>query len=153
MTKEEKQKAIDALKISAPIMTVTHEEFNDYIHILNQVMDWLGQEPCEDSVSRKAVFEAIDDCNSDGLKGIFCSYDDGEKFKGYIKNLSSVTPQPKTGHWVYENFNWRCSECNETPKTMGYVGTADFMTEHFKFCNHCGAKMINPQESEDKECS
>ena len=56
-------------------------------------------------------------------------------------DLPSVTPQPKTGHWIYKNFNWWCSECNETPKTMGYVGTADFMTEHFKFCNHCGAKM------------
>ena len=45
MTREEKQKAIDALKISAPVMAVTQEEFNDYIHILNQVMDWLEQEP------------------------------------------------------------------------------------------------------------
>lgn len=65
---------------------------------------------------------------------------------------NQVTPQePKTGHWIYDNFIWRCSECNETPKTMGYVGTADFMTEHFKFCNHCGAKMIEPQESEGEE--
>ena len=45
MTREEKQKAIDALKISAPVMAVTQEEFNDYIHILNHVMDWLEQEP------------------------------------------------------------------------------------------------------------
>ena len=44
MTREEKQKAIDALKISAPVMAVTQEEFNDYIHILNHVMDWLEQE-------------------------------------------------------------------------------------------------------------
>ena len=46
-----------------------------------------------DCVSRKEVFETIDDCNSDGLKGIFCSYDDGERFKEYIKNLPPVTPQ------------------------------------------------------------
>ena len=78
-----------------------------------------------------------------------------DKYKPYIecddaiKQLPSVTPQePRKGHWIYDNFNWRCSECNETPKTMGYVGTADFMTEHFKFCNHCGARMIEPQESE-----
>lgn len=45
MTREEKQKAIDALKISAPVMAVTQEEFNDYIQTLNQVMDWLEQEP------------------------------------------------------------------------------------------------------------
>ena len=53
MTREEKQKAIDALKISAPVMAVTQEEFNDYIHILNQVMDWLEQEPKWIPVSEK----------------------------------------------------------------------------------------------------
>ena len=44
MTREEKQKAIDALKISTPIMAMTQEEFNDYIQILNKIMDWLEQE-------------------------------------------------------------------------------------------------------------
>jgi hypothetical protein len=48
----------------------------------------LEQQPSEVCVSREAVFEAIDDCNSDGLKGIFCSYEDGERFKEYIKKLS-----------------------------------------------------------------
>jgi len=43
MTKEEKQKAIDALKISTPIMAMTQEEFNDYIQTLNKVIDWLEQ--------------------------------------------------------------------------------------------------------------
>ena len=45
MTKEEKEKAIDALKISAPVMAMTQEEFNDYIQTLNKVIDWLEQEP------------------------------------------------------------------------------------------------------------
>lgn len=45
MTREEKQKAIDALKISVPVMAVTQEEFNDYIQSLNKIMDWLEQEP------------------------------------------------------------------------------------------------------------
>ena len=45
MTKEEKEKAIDALKISTPVMAMTQEEFNDYIQTLNKVMDWLEQEP------------------------------------------------------------------------------------------------------------
>ena len=44
MTREEKQKAIDALKISAPIMAVSQEEFNDYIQTLNKIIDWLEQE-------------------------------------------------------------------------------------------------------------
>lgn len=48
MTREEKQKAIDALKISAPIMAMTQEKFNDYIQTLNKTMDWLEQEPKTD---------------------------------------------------------------------------------------------------------
>lgn len=45
MTREEREEAIDALKISAPIHALTEEEFNDYIQTLNKVMDWLEQEP------------------------------------------------------------------------------------------------------------
>ena len=52
MTREEKQKAIDALKISAPVMAVTQEEFNDYIQTLNQIMDWLEQEPKTDVLDK-----------------------------------------------------------------------------------------------------
>lgn len=60
MTREEKQKAVDALKISAPIMAMTQEEFNDYIQTINQIMDWLEQEPCEDTISRKAVIDTLE---------------------------------------------------------------------------------------------
>jgi len=49
----------------------------------------------------------------------------------------------KVGKWLYDKTsqNWRCSVCNETPKTMGFCGTSDFMKKEFTFCNHCGAKM------------
>ena len=49
MSREEREKAIDALKISAPVMAVTQEEFTDYIQTLNKIMDWLEQEPCTDA--------------------------------------------------------------------------------------------------------
>lgn len=45
MTKEEKQKAINALKISTPIMAMRQERLNDYIQTLNKIIDWLEQEP------------------------------------------------------------------------------------------------------------
>ena len=50
--------------------------------------------------------------------------------------------RPK-GEWIYDELlnNWKCSECGKNPKTIGYVGNTDFMKEHFKFCNHCGADM------------
>lgn len=37
--------------------------------------------------------------------------------------------------------NWRCSICGQTLPAMGYVGKADFMATHFKFCPNCGADM------------
>lgn len=52
------------------------------------------------------------------------------------------------GEWEYRNYNWWCSVCGEQPKTMGYVGTAKFMHDEFKFCNHCGAKMTVGENNE-----
>ncbi len=67
MTREEKQKAINALKISVPIMAMTREEFKDYKQTLNKVMNWLEQEPTAkndlgvDAVSRQEVLDLIAD--------------------------------------------------------------------------------------------
>jgi hypothetical protein len=86
MTREEK------------IICKTYLNDLDRTHDCNEyklLMALLDREPSEDCVSRRAVFETIDDCNSDGLKGIFCSYNDGKRFEEYIKNLPSVTPIPK----------------------------------------------------------
>lgn len=57
--------------------------------------------------------------------------------------LEALEQEPKAGHWIYDKSieNWKCSECGETPKTLGYVGDEEFMKEHFKLCNHCGCKM------------
>ena len=50
--------------------------------------------------------------------------------------------EPKTGHWMKSNIGGAkvCSVCN------AHMGLSSF-----KFCPNCGAKMVEPQESEDKE--
>ena len=100
MTREEKQKAIDALKISVPIKALTQEEFNDYIQTLNKVMDWLEQEPTTkndlgvDCISR---FEVTEILNSEY---------DIDKMLDRVDELPSVTPQePQTFKW--------CETCKE----------------------------------------
>lgn len=103
------------------------------------------QEPCEDAISRQAVLDALRDAENHAFNAFYKGLIKAHKI---VANLPSVTPQPKMGRWIYDNFDWRCSKCNEAPKTLGYVGTAIFMSEHFKYCNHCGARMIEPQESE-----
>lgn len=106
-----------------------------------EVADMLEQKPCDDSISRAAAVK------------VASGYCHPANIAKELAKLPPVQPQPKTGHWFYDKSidNWRCSECNETPKTMGYCGSANFMAKHFKFCNHCGVRMVEPQESEDKE--
>ena len=93
MTREEKQKAIDALKISAPVMAVTQEEFNDYIQTLNKVMDWLEQEP-------KTGHWIEGQTDNPNIHNILCSY----CFGGY----------PSKGHansqYTREKFKY-CPNC------------------------------------------
>ena len=57
--------------------------------------------------------------------------------------------EPKTGHWrpIYQGdeiINYRCSEC-EFGSTFGKS------THGMKYCPNCGTKMVEEQESEDKE--
>ena len=119
-------------------------------------------EPCGDAVSR--ILERMWNCRGKHTTSI-----DKVKMEQIIRDELSVTPKSESvtefadrcrecgkmrkGHWIYDETieNWRCSKCNETPKIMGYVGTADFMAEHFKFCNHCGAKMESEVRNEQRK--
>lgn len=88
------------------------------------------QEPCEDTISRQAVLE---------IQAKYAEYIGATKFwqmRDDIKALPSVTPQPKTGHWIIiddcENFLAKCSEC-------GWIEDSR-MINKYPYCR-CGAKM------------
>jgi hypothetical protein len=126
----------------------------------NQIAEWLKdykrmlqQEPCEDCISRQAVLEAID------VKAWeFCDYlisknrnDEQKPVSHFADNLREcvretlppVTPQPKTGHWIICLTNadtFHHCECSECSSWAGEVTD---------YCPHCGARMVEPQESED----
>ena len=92
-------------------------------------------EDCEDAISRQA---AIDLFTATKLKQFdFILYARAE-----IKMLPSVTPK-KVGHWInYQKNIWiyaQCSECGTVHDTQT------------NYCPNCGAKMVEPQESEDNE--
>lgn len=92
MTRDEKQKAIDALKISAPVIAMTQEEFNDYIQTLNQVMNWLEQEPKTEKV----------------IKMRDATPEERESVEAYIKSISKPTG---VNFWALEQTTWiPCSE-------------------------------------------
>ena len=93
-----------------------------------------------DCISRQAVEDAM----YDATRAMDLNYG---QIMEYIDNLPSVTPQePKTGHWIKgytfpDGAYWKCDKCNELIKVK--------IPMHY--CNNCGAKMVEPQESEDKE--
>ena len=58
-----------------------------------------------------------------------------------LRELPSVTPTERTGHWIDTGSGQECSECHEIQ--YGY-------DSYRKYCANCGAKMM-PQERSDKE--
>ena len=142
MTREE------AINFGEMFLEVNNDSKNSSTYeFISMALKLFKQEPCEDCISRAEMLKY-----QEYLHGKMPNEENYKLWK-YIKSLPSVTPKQKAGHWFYDKSidNWRCSECNETPKTMGYCGSANFMAKHFKFCNHCGAKMVEPQESEKTE--
>ncbi|MBQ2161278.1 MAG: hypothetical protein II444_05555 [Firmicutes bacterium] len=69
--------------------------------------------------------------------------------------VEALRQEPKMGHWEWVQYdsnpnigNWHCSECNRI--VCGAI-TAANPVYAYKYCPDCGAKMFEPQESEDKE--
>ena len=61
--------------------------------------------------------------------------------------IKALEQEPKTGHWIYNDEcheHGHCSECG-----YGRIDLVDGQPHNF--CRRCGAKMVEPQESEDKE--
>ena len=112
-------------------------------------------EPCEDCISRntlKRVLSALTYWHptTDGRLEVGGAFDNTvykvEDVWRLTRVLPSVTPKPKTGHWIADVDRWgdivttvngyRCSECNA------------FNTDKDNYCPKCGAYM---RESEDAE--
>ena len=105
---------------------------------LYMAIEALEQEPCGDVISRDMALEKMADYVASGYAD---SAEDFEEYSRIICQLPSVTQ--KSGKWidreVYDADRWKCSACGRTePYREDY-------------CPNCGAKMVEPQESEDKE--
>jgi hypothetical protein len=71
---------------------------------------------------------------------------------GYKEGKSKQ--EPKTGHWIKYGVP-RCGEQHYKCTSCGYYINfgqwGELYTKEFKYCPNCKAKMVEPQESEDKE--
>ena len=147
MTREERIRLIKHLKYS-------HSIGADYTLVdkdVDKIIEALEQEHCEDCISRDELLKAIDTWDKFGCDADtklvpyqdhyipYIHYDDVVK---YIKGMPSVTPQPKTGHWILTDDDFvYCSECEDSY----YQRPID---ASWYYCPNCGAKMT---ESEDEE--
>ena len=90
-----------------------------------------SEEPCEDAISRQAVLVGLANiakakARSDAQKALM------GRIMFFTEQLPPVTPQPKMGHWIFDEVldrHYYCSEC----KTMG--------VDYWDYCPNCGAKM------------
>jgi hypothetical protein len=97
------------------------------------------QEPCDDAISRQAALDKKELVELEDGQSFYCISPED------VETLPPVTPQPKIGHWRHYEGMLICSKCGSEfyDDIMEYCGD-----DVPKCCPDCGAKMIEPQESE-----
>ena len=99
----------------------------------------LEQQPCGDCISRA---EAI---------RIASGYCAPQNIAKDLRELPSVTPQPKTGRWLDKEVNsdkvideWQSARCNVCDKyhTTPYM----YYFSHYNYCPYCGVRMDEVQD-------
>ena len=110
----------------------------------------------DDAISRQAALKIGDEVYIHGYideirKDTIIIKNDGGYF-GTVNNeiIQSAKHIRPTGHWIFEEGDGKtcfdgyvCSACNKSFHTH-----VPYFAE-YEFCPHCGAKMVEPQESED----
>ena len=151
-----RQEAVDILDDNfTTIDTHGHYTEDEEIEAVAMAIKELQKEPCEDAISRKWLLENQMVILSDGalLPVIRVLTVKHAPSVQPVADMPSVQPEQKTGHWVesvYRRGHYWCSECegkHTDPEKGEWKETFDYT---YAFCPLCGAKMVEPQESEDK---
>ena len=106
-------------------------------------------EPCEDAVSRKAVYDAMVE---KGQRSRRYKLDEiwelnGTEIREALDTVPSVTPEQKRGKWnayyhgINEtpSFTYSCNQCGYSAPYGLYGGK--YSQKEWNFCPNCGAKM------------
>lgn len=103
----------------------------------------LEQDPCVDCISRDEAIRVAEQGQIQGYEWQFKK----------LCNLPSVTPQPKTGRWIFTKTildkygcTAECPSCHKKWKTYDEIR----WEKENKFCPNCGAK-IKMQEVEEND--
>lgn len=111
----------------------------------------VNPQPCEDTISRQTVLDIVDSY-SESQSNV---EDVTQDIISDIIALPPVNPQPKTGHWMIDEDStdrffatYECSCCKRAIIVPHDLIEAVY--KDYPFC-HCGAKMVEPQERNEKE--
>ena len=133
---------------------------NEYMYEGKSLIEWaqiILENQDEDCISRKEVLRLIEESVAK-----YCGQYSTDMlnmwglFSQMITELPSVLPKPKEGHWIYGEDNYGadgyyCSQCgSHYPIRWGVNESFEFITD-YNYCPNCGCRMVEPQESEDKE--
>ena len=106
-------------------------------------------EPCDDAVSRKAVYEAMIEKGQHSRRyRLGETWElNGTEIRETLDTVPSVTPKRKTGKWIEFDSDEdkydviKCSECGHIFTVDSYHWTdIGFVKDDFKFCPNCGSK-------------
>lgn len=137
MTREEAVKIFNTVLLFGKC-DCPKEEIEECLRIAIKALE---QEQCEDCISRQTLYEWLDGWKEKNK--YYHSYTKNEiipicEVIDIIQSLPPVSPQPKTGRWIYgidedtgekDLYAWTCSECE---------GKYPWQP---KYCPNCGAKM------------
>jgi hypothetical protein len=134
------------------------------------------KQPCENCISRKAILDCqytIDESETLGIstrnvvdvddilnaKPVQPKYNTSEwctdcreydqekhccpRFNRVIRNAVEEVKKPKTGHWIIKPHVYGVTYCSECDFELKIDNT--------NYCPNCGAKMVEPQESEETD--
>ena len=138
------EKAIEFGKIF--LKTIEDEKGSATYEFVEMAVKMMEKEPCEDCISRQAVFDM---CKKeiDHISKNWQNYHSPSEAKsGFayiatnINDLPPVNPQPKTGHWVRQTDDYHdYYECE-------YCGIAVGLDDIKNYCPNCGCRMSEGSE-------
>jgi hypothetical protein len=139
MTLEEIKEAVEVIKAYRQMLTDSvSNQIDGDIKAFDIAVEAMERESCVDCISRQAVIDRIRNMEEWHTGDAF----NADRVIRHIKDLPSVNPQ-RTGHWIRQDnkkkpfYGWLfCSECDSV------------LGDKTRFCSNCGARMVEPQESE-----
>ena len=130
---------------------------SDAYHTLSEAIKVISErtKPCEDAVSREAVYEAMVEKGQRSRRyRLGETWElNGTEIREALDTVPSVTPKHKTWKWIeYDSDDdkydvIKCPCCKHTFTVDAYHWTdIGFTKDDFKFCPNCNADMRGKQE-------